>query len=63
MNKLNVSVKTEHLRFMVPGATERVSVIGFEELNHLACAWSESGFTVDISFFEALADSTAVSVK
>jgi aminoglycoside 3-N-acetyltransferase I len=57
---LNAQVQWQ---FMVPGATERVSVVAFEAPHHLAFVWSEGNLTVDIRLCEAPAGSTVVSVE
>src|SRR5688572_9323309 len=49
--------------FLVPGATERVSVTASEEPTHLAFVWSESKLNIDIRLSEAQNGSAVVSVE
>lgn len=50
-------------QFMVPGASERVNVTAFDEPRHIAFAWSESGLSVDMKFFEEQKAITVVRVE
>ncbi|HEX5739854.1 MAG TPA: SRPBCC domain-containing protein [Hydrogenophaga sp.] len=49
--------------FLVPGATERVSVTASENPTHLAFVWSEGKLNVDIRMSEAQKDSSVVSIE
>lgn len=50
-------------QFMVPGATERVHVTGFDAPHHIAFTWSGSGLTVDMRFVEKQRGITVASVE
>ena len=50
-------------QFMVPGATEHVAVVAFEDARHLAFVWSKSGLKIEITFRMIEERSTVVSVE
>lgn len=49
--------------FLVPGATERVSVTAFDKPQRLAFTWLGGGLTVDMQLRAVGSESTAVSVE
>lgn len=50
-------------QFMVPGATERVSVTAFDRQQHIAFTWTDGGLDVDLRFDALKDDVTVVSVE
>jgi uncharacterized protein YndB with AHSA1/START domain len=50
-------------QFMVPGATERVKVVCFDEPRHLGFKWLDGGLDVDIRLSPAQEGATVVSVE
>jgi len=50
-------------QFMVPGATESVTVTAFDEPRHIAFAWAGAKLDVDMAFFEKQEGITVVGVE